>query len=225
MSNIRDFAQLQGTQILDVWYSSTYLSLYSLLQSDSFPMGLIIGSHNVDLLLIVLPLLQHGTQALVLLAMLATWWRPEAVPYYRVANLGILMALVTTEAGGYSQIYFMLFAFMEPWRGIGRRWAIVACYALALPLDIPIGLTPSLPHYSYLAGTDVWVAIPVNLGPFLRPLIIMTVAHSLALVTIREVWADIRQQGWAQRWRFRHDAPLLPWIRRPAAPGSSAAPL
>lgn len=29
------------------------------------------------------------------------------------------------------------------------------------------------------------------------------------------VWTDVRYQGWADRWRMRRDAPLLPWVARP----------
>ena len=29
------------------------------------------------------------------------------------------------------------------------------------------------------------------------------------------VWTDVRYQCWADRWRLRHNAPLLPWVARP----------
>ena len=225
VDNIRLFTDDRSTSLTSVWYSSTYQSLFTLLDGDQLPMSLLIGSDNVDLLLLAIPTLQHLTQALIVTAMVATWLRPEAIPAYRLVGLGILMAVVTSEAGGYSQALFMFFVMMEPWKGIGRRWAIVACYVLAFPLDISLAKSPPVPRDTYFGGLTVFTDYSVTLGPFVRPLIIETIAMALALVTIREVWADIRHQGWAQRWRFRHDAPLLPWIRRPAAPGSSAAAL
>lgn len=219
--NIRDFSSAQSTNILDVWYSTTYQSLVTLLQSDSFPMNLVIGSRNVEILSIMLPLLQHLTQGLIVLAMIFTWLRPEAIPAYRLIGLGILLALVTSEAGGYSQIYFMMFVMMEPWRGFGRIWAICSCYVLSLPLDIIVGRMPEIPAITYLGGTATYFRYSVTIGPFLRPLIIMTIGMALALVTIREIWTDIRLQGWASRWRFRRDIALLPGVRPPSLPEAS----
>lgn len=220
LRNIQAFSDVQSTDIMAVWYSTTYQALVSLLKADNIPMTMVIGSRNVAILQFILPTLQHLTQGLIVLAMAATWLRPEAIPTYRVACLGILLAVVTSEAGGYSQIYFMLFVMMEPWRGIGRRWAICACYILALPLDIVLDKTPSVPRDTYFEGTSTFIEYSVTLGPFVRPLIIMTVGVALACVTIREIWHDVRHQGWASRWRFRRDAPLLPGVRRPLAPGT-----
>jgi len=63
------------------------------------------------------------------------------------------------------------------------------------------------------------VTFYVMLGPFFRPLIVLSVPFALSLVTLREVWKDIREQGWRLRWRFRNDAPLLvgDGAARPAA--------
>lgn len=219
-NNIREFSDAQASDIMAVWYSSTHQALLSLLKSDVFPMGLILGSRNVDLLLIIIPALQYTMQGLICLAMMAAWVRPEAIPSYRLVGLGILLAVATSEAGGYSQIFFMLFVMMEPWRGFGRRWAICACYVLAIPLDIPIDKLPPLVRNTYIGDTSTFVTFYVMVGPFVRPVIIMTIGMALALVTIRQVWSDVRQQGWAGRWRFRRDAPLLPWVRTPSPPGA-----
>lgn len=222
--NIQDFADVPAAQILDFWYSTTYQALISLMEGDMFPFILIIGSRNVDLVLFVIPAIQHSVQALILLAAAAVWLRPEVVPQYRVVNLAILMILITTEPGGYTQIYFMMFVMMEPWRGFWRKWAIVACYILAIPLDIPIDRVPEVARDLYFGDGRTTLQYMVMIGPFVRPLIILTVAASIAMVIITDVWADVRQQGWSGRWRFRRDAPVLPWVRRPCPLGDSAAP-
>jgi hypothetical protein len=217
-SNIREFSNLPSGSILDVWSETTYQALMSLLQGDNFPAILLIGSGNQNLLLILLPAVLHLTQALILAAAVATWVRPECIPAYRLINLGVLLALITSEAGGYTPIFFMLFVMMERWEGVGRRWAIIACYVLALPFDIPIYGLPPLARNTYLGGETTMVTFYVAVGPFVRPLIIMTIAVALSLTTIHEVWKDIRLQGWAGRWRLRRDAPLLPGVRRPTPP-------
>ena len=96
-NNIRDFAELPSGQILDQWYTTTYQPLLSLISEGVFPLGLLIGSHNVDLVALILPLLQRVVQASVLTALVMTMVRPESVPPYRVINLGILLALITRQ--------------------------------------------------------------------------------------------------------------------------------
>ncbi|RYE51271.1 MAG: hypothetical protein EOP18_12360 [Rhizobiaceae bacterium] len=216
---------MQATQILDFWYSTTYEALISLLKGDAFPLTLLIGSRNVALALFVLPALQHLTQAMIILAAAAIWFRPEAIPSYRAINLAILMVCITTEPGGYTQVYFMLFTLLEPWRGGLRKTAILLCYVLALPLDIPIDQAPEVIRDTYYNHSTVIVAFQIMIGPFIRPLLIMIIAGAMAVLTIREVWQDVHEQGWANRWRLRRDAPLLPWIRRPQPPGGTAATL
>ena len=216
--NIRDFPDRDAPQLLDIWYTTTFQSLMLLLKSNDFPIVLLIGSRNVELISVIVPALQYSVQSVILLAMLTTALRPEVIPSFRLVGLGILMALVTSEAGGYSQIFFTYFVLMEPCRGAGRKWAIIACYILALPLDFIIDTTPPVSSSTYLGGQATFINYYVTVGPFLRPLIIMTIAVALSLVTIREVWADIRHQGWAGRWRFRHDLALLPWVRPPSPP-------
>jgi hypothetical protein len=208
--NIRYFSSLPAAQIMDLWYTTTYQPLVSLLEGDNFPFILLIGSRNVELLLFVIPALQHFTQGLIVLAAAALFLRPEAVPSYRLANLGLLLALITSEAGGYTQIYFMLFVMMEPWRGFGRKWAIIACYVLAIPLDIAIDRAPPVARDLYFGNGATILNYHVTIGPFIRPLVIMTIAMALAAVTMRDVWTDVRQQRWRLRWRFRNDARLLP---------------
>ncbi|MES2492715.1 MAG: hypothetical protein V4579_05465 [Pseudomonadota bacterium] len=213
--NIVFFANLPAMQILDFWYSTTYEALLSLMRGDFFPFILLIGSRNLSLALFVIPLLQHVTQALIVLAAAAAWLRPECATSYRVINLSILLVLVTTEPGGYTQTYFMLFTLLEPWKGGLQKAAIVGCYLLAIPLDYPIDHAADVVRDTYFGHSTQIIAFKVMLGPFIRPLIIMLIAQCLAVQTIRDVTRDVWEDGWASRWRFRHDAPLLPMVERP----------
>ena len=220
-TNIRDFAQLPSSQIMDQWYTTTYQPLLSLIEAGEFPLNLLIGSRNVDLVSLILPLLQHLTQALILAALVFAAFRPEAIPAYRIANLGVLLALITSEPGGYTMMYFTLLTLFEPWRGAARKWAIAACYVLAVPMDIIIDRTIPMVRDTYFGGHSTIITYYVTAGPFVRPLVIMSIAVALALLTLRTVWLDVRHQGWATRWRFRHDAPLLPWVLSPKPPAAS----
>lgn len=216
MRNISDYSSgYIAAQVLDVWYSLTYQPLISLLQGEVFPVTGIVGSRLAEIGLIVLPLLVRVGQASILAAAVATWLRPEVVPPYRVAFLGTALAAISSEAGGYTQMMVMLFVFMEPWRGRARPIALIACYILCLPGEIITGSVPPLIRESYLGGRQVEMQFGVGLGMFLRPGLVILVAVSLSMATIHDVWADIRQQGWKGRWRYRRDWPMLPWIARP----------
>lgn len=219
--NIAYFAGQPAQSILDFWYSTTYQAFVSLLEGDAFPFAFMIGSDNVDLLLIIIPTVLHATQAIIMLAALAIWLRPEAASTYRIVNLAILMVVINAESSGYTEIYFILFTLLEPWKGGLRKTAIVLCYLLALPLDFPIGEAPPVIRDTYFGHSTVYVSFKIMIGPFFRPLLIMIIAQCISLQTLRDVWRDVRMQGWAERWRFRRDMPLLPWIKRPSPPASS----
>jgi hypothetical protein len=203
--NIQSFneGQAQADDLLGLWYSTTFVPHMGLLNSSVFYAPDFIGSRLTDFLLVFIPFVVHSTQALIVVAAVAVWLRPHVVPYYRVVNLGLLFALITSEAGGYTQVYFIFFVFLERFEGLGRKSAIIACYLLSPSSDIPVEevLQPVVRH-TFLWGTSVFVSFYIMLGPFFRPLLILTVPAALSLVTIRAVWVDIRENGWDFRWRF-----------------------
>ena len=221
-NNIAAFSDLKPATPLDIWMTGSYNPAIALLKNDDFPAVLFLGSQWRDGLLLGLPLLVHGAQLTIIAALAIAALRPEAVPSYRLVNLGVLLAEISSEAGAYSIVYHAFFVMMEPWRGLGRKFAIVVCYLIALPIEIPIQDVAPVTRFSYIADADIIVQYYVGLTPFLRPLTTILIAVALALVTMREVWLDVRLQGWAERWRMRYDAPLLPWVRRPT-PGKYLA--
>lgn len=197
VTNITDYSSgFIAAQVLDIWYSVTYQPLMSLLNGVSFPVTPTIGSDTAELGLVLLPIIVWVGQLAVVLAAVATWLRPGVVPTYRLAFFGTALALISSEAGGYTQIMVFLFVFMEHWRGVGRPFAIICAYILCLPGDIVIGAIPPLVRESYLAGHTVEVHFGVGLGMFVRPALLIAIAVSISLVTIRDVWRDIREHGW-----------------------------
>lgn len=194
--NIKDYATLfiAGTP-LDLWYSITYRPLLTLLKGD-FPSSSFVGSYWVELFTVAIPILIYATQALIAAAAAAAWWRPAAAPQFRLIFLAIAIALVTSEAGGYTQVLLLLFVFMEQWKGVGRKLAILIAYVLSVPGEILISHTPPTAQPGFFGLTQVTTEFGVGLMPFLRPglVIIMTVA--LSLVTIRDAIADARRAGW-----------------------------
>ncbi|GEO01703.1 hypothetical protein NSE01_35350 [Novosphingobium sediminis] len=200
----------EAGQVLDIWYSITYAPLVSLLKGSVFPVTTIVGSETAEIGLRLISVLVPAGQISILLAAIAVWLRPEAVSSSRAVFLGTAMALISSEAGGYTQILVILLVFMEPWRGVARPIAIVLCYVLCLPGDIIIGSVPPFVRDSYLAGRAVEINMGVGLGMFLRPGILIGIAIAMSCCTISEVWRDMRQDGLGERRRFRRDARLLP---------------
>lgn len=223
IGNLQNWSALPAASPLDMWSATTYEALYKLLDSEQYPMSAIIGSNSVAILHIVIPAILHTTQACILMAAAATWLRPEVVPNHRAINFALMLALISSEAGGYTSAFFIFLVMLEPWKGFGLKLAIVLCYVLSLPADIAVGEVAPVARDTYFGHSTTIITAYIKLGPFLRPLLIQIVAVALAFVTIRDVWADVRNQGWSTRWRYRHDASLLPWIRKPSAPGHASA--
>jgi len=195
--NITDFSSgWQAASLLDLWYTSSYKPVLSLLNGSTFPVVGILGSRFVDVSLVVVTAAIHAVQASIVLAAVASWFRPEAVPPYRLVFLAVALALITSEAGGYTQVLLILFVFMEPWKGFGRKFAIISAYVLCLANDIKIDSVPPAVSDSFLAGGPRITEHFVGIGPFLRPAIVLAMAFALAMVTIRDAWIDLRRQGW-----------------------------
>jgi hypothetical protein len=126
-----------------------------------------------------------------------------------------MFALITAEGGGYTPIFWMALVLTERWQGWGPRFALLSCYIMSCSYDLPVTNIATLERYSYLFNAQVIVEMNLTVWPLLRPLVIQLIAMALSLSTIRAVWIDVRYQGWADRWRMRRDAPLLPWVARP----------
>ena len=205
--DIRDFATFfhAGTP-LDLWYSITYRPLLSLLQG-AFPTTSIVGSYWVEVLTSAIPVIICASQALIAVAAAAASWRPAAVPQFRVVFLSIALALVSSEAGGYTQVLLLLFVFMEQWRGVGRKIAILIAYVLSIPADMLISPTPPQVQPGFFGMGQVTTEFGVGLMPFARPGLVIIMAVALSLVTIRDALEDARRAGWRMPWEVGPDRP------------------
>ncbi len=218
--NLVNFASgATPNSVLEIWYANTYNALHYVLAESDAPVSYFLSSDEISLALLIIPLTQHSTQALIVFACAAAWVRPEVVPAYRLTFLAIAMAMVTSEASGYTQPLMFFFVFMEPWKGWLRPLAIASCYILSIPGEIPLGASLSVLQYSYIGQRYVFAEEGLALGMLVRPMLLVLPVCFLSILTILDVWKDIRFQGWSERWRFRNDWPLLPGLRRPISPG------
>jgi hypothetical protein len=218
-NNITNIAgDFQPVDFTDIWNAATYNPFIALLSVQSGFIAGLLGSRFVDVLLVFLPALQVGTRIFIVFAALAAWLRPEAVPMHRLTLLGMAFAMVSSETGGYTESLLIFLVFLERWRGFARCWAIVASYILLLPFDIILDRLPTVPLDSFLAGHATYVTYYITVGPFVRPLIVLSVIVALSCATIADVLADIKHQGWRRRWRYNRDVAILPGVIAPVRP-------
>lgn len=191
---VRNIAAFSGgfnaASVLDVWYPATFVPMTSLLNSTDFPITALVGSQLVETGgLVVTTILRLG-QASIIVAAAAIWFRPGAVPAHRATALAIALALITSEAGGYTPSLILLFVMMERWEGLLRPIAIVLAYVLSLPGEIILSSIPSMLQDSYFAGHTITVQHGIGLGMFIRPIMVIMAPCLLAWHTIALVWRD-----------------------------------
>lgn len=195
----------QQASLLEFWYPSSLQPIRLLLQGDTqFPVMTALGSNFISVASLVVRALILATTLSILVAAAASWWRPAAVPMHRLILLSIGIAVINSEAGGYTQMILIFFVFMEKWRGFGRVAAIVMAYILCVALDFPIERVPPVVRDSYLGGREVIAEYSVGIGTLMRPVLIHLMLFSLSLVTIRDVWADARRNGWRSPLPWRN---------------------
>lgn len=218
LANLTSYSEGFGAQqVLDLWFSSSLVPMRTLM-SSSLPLEMYLDSNQITAIIIFTNVMTYGAQGLALAAMAAAWLRPEVVPVHRMIFFGAIIALSTKEAGGYTEVLLMMSVFMETWRGVGRKVAMVLCYGLCIPDDFVLGKVPPLVRDSFLSGHYVIAEFGVGVVSLLRPVIMLIVCMILAMVTLRDVYDDVQSNGWRGRWRFRHDQPILPNAEPPAPP-------
>lgn len=180
---------------LDLWMASSLKPLSSLLESIKYPVILYVGSHVADVATAVLPWVTRSAQAIIFAAAAAAAWQPGAVPRTRMIALSVGVAIMSTEVSGYTQTLVFLFVFMEQFKGVLRRYAIVMCYLVSIPADITIDKLPPMVAESFLGGRPVFAQYVIQLGPFVRPFLTMSIPVALALLTLNEVWKYHRREA------------------------------
>ena len=193
--NLVDYSSLEVTSPLDAWYAATYVPLTKILELSDFPIISTLGSDVIENFVWGLPLVTHMVQATIFCAALATWISPAKVPTHRAIMLSIGLALITTETGGYTQLLLLPFVFMERWRGVGRKWAIVAAYILCIPADIHLQTLGTFVRDSFVSGREVYADYDITLGHFLRPGLFMALDSPSSGVSVEVASSEARPRS------------------------------
>lgn len=216
--NIFGYTAAMTTGDVILWYQVTYQALLTYLSGQSVPILMYMGSNTVETIIPLISGFVIFGQASMVLGMIACWIRPEAVSDYRATILGVCLALMSVEVGGYCEIFLIYLLFMEKWSGFARIFAITCGYLLCMPGDIVFDPVPYITRFSYLGSKQVEMHYGIAVGMVMRPALVILIGVALSFSTIGDVWRDIREEGWKGRWRFRRDSPLLPGVERPIAP-------
>lgn len=191
IKNLVAYQIFMGQSILDTWFAATYDALLSSSTNGAVPLASILGSRVADGVEIFIPLLKLTTQMFIAAAAFAVWYRPEGVSQHRAVLLGLLFIFISTESGIYILLFLSYFIMMEKWKGFALIWAISVCYILAIPADITIVSLPETPQESYFREGIVMVGIDIPVGPFVRPLLITSIAWAISWATISEVYKRV----------------------------------
>jgi len=184
--NVLGFSDNKASRILDVRNSLNYGPLLEVLETGSFPLALLIGSAWADFLILTLPVLKLGTQLLIVAAAVATYVRPELYSPHRVLALAMMLVLQTIGGPLYIMVFIVFFVLMERWRGPALIWAITACYLLAFPFDFALSYLPPETRDLYFVETTAFISHPITAGPFIRPLIVMSMMWAISFATLND---------------------------------------
>ncbi|WP_174278580.1 hypothetical protein [Sphingomonas bacterium] len=187
------------TSLWDIWYSTAYGPVVAALNGSLVP----LGPGWTRGLAAVIPPVVHGVQVLILVAAVVAARQPATVSPQRLLNLATLIALVTSDGGGYAQVLTIFLTFSERPRGIGVRVALIVGYLLSVPVDL------GLVHIVTRAAGDGVHAGPIvadywlTLGQLLRPAGVLVLASALSCATIHDVWRADRAASPGRRAKNR----------------------
>jgi hypothetical protein len=186
-SNTANWVVFQSGQVWnEVHYSTSYAPLM-LIRGSQIPVLQFVPSRTVETIEWLVPLVIRATQGIALLALVAAWLQPHALPAHRIAALLLGAYLVTQSPGGYTQTFLLFLVLLEPWRHAGQVVAIVCGYLLCLVADWPLSTVLELSINSWLGARPVNPEFGLAIGHFLRPGLIVAIVVALSLDSIAQV--------------------------------------
>jgi len=95
--------------------------------------------------------------------------------------------MITTEIGGYSEVFMLFPLFLETRRSIPIWIAFVTGYLLCIPIDHMAYHVQSQSQSAYLSGRQVDYEMGVSYGMFIRPGLNIIIQYALAAASIVDV--------------------------------------
>jgi hypothetical protein len=132
-------------------------------------------------------LLIHLGQLAVGVTFLCALRRRADIPLSRLVAQSIGFVMITTEVGGYSEVFMIFALFLETRRSLPILIATVAGYWLCIPIDhMAYRITHQI-QSDYLSGRTIGYDLGVSYGAFIRPGINLIIQYALACASIIDV--------------------------------------
>lgn len=185
VATLKTYDQFMKSDMLNFVRSSTSYDLILKIANSELPVHAFIPSGPLDTFLRGVRISMIGSQLLIVVALVAAWLQPEAIPTTRLIALVLLMQFIRINPTIYSMTMVLFLVFVEDSRRPGVFLALVSGYLISIPYDIPLGILGTLPLPSWLADNKVVMTpLGICLGHFVRPGLVILMGIGLAADTI-----------------------------------------
>ena len=190
--NISSYAGgFEAAGFLDLWYSTTYKAILSLI-SGPYPATNVLGSWRVEAAEVLVPSYTMLVQISLVAALSTAFFRRDRSSSERLLFFSVSLALISSEGGGYTQVFIIFLVFLLKWESWATGLAIVLAYVLALPGDITWGRLDMVPAFSYFADRAVALDYGVSVGMAVRPGLVLLICHVLSWDFLWREYQDFR---------------------------------
>jgi hypothetical protein len=184
-----------GSFVMSVWdqvvYSTTYAP-YLLFDQLYYPVRDFVDQRTVDLLKSVIRYEILVSRSLAIFCLLAAWFYPQAVSLNRLVFFILMQSFLSQNPGGYAIALIVFLVFMERSRTLGTMVALVCCYLVSLPMDIPIATILEVERVSWVSGRITTVDYVLTVGAVLRPALFVIMLWSLAIDTLIDIHRAVK---------------------------------
>lgn len=184
-----------GSFVMSVWdqvvYSTTYAP-YLLFDQLYYPVRDFVDQRTVDLLKSVIGYEILVSRSLAFFCLLGAWFYPKAVSLNRLVFFILMQSFLSQNPGGYAIALIVFLVFMERRRNFGTMVALVCCYLVSIPMDIPIATVLEVERASWLSGRMATVDYVLTVGAVLRPALFVIMLWSLAIDTLFDIHRAVR---------------------------------
>ncbi len=170
-------------QLGEVYYTTSFNSLFGVVDRG-FPVLHFVPSQSWELFRLTTMTAMRVAQVAGVIALLAAWLQPRAVTEARLVLILMLLSLTNRSPGGYTELFVVFLAFLEPWRGPGPIIAIVTAYLISLPCDWIVTYLPDAHTSAWLSGQAVTGRFGIAVGQLARPMGLLLMLFCLALDTL-----------------------------------------
>ena len=174
-----------------LYYGASYKSVLEFFETG-IPLVVFVGSRPLEFLQFGIPLVVKLGQFGGLAAIAATALKPNAVSAARLAAIGTMLVIITTEFGGYTEVFVLFLVFQERWRGVCIGIALISAYILSVTFDVSLVSISHDANYSYLGHRMVEPNRPITVGMLVRPGLILILEWALSIATLIDVFRQFR---------------------------------